>query len=453
MFERFTERARKVVVLAQDEAARLRHDYIGTEHLLMGLIREEEGVAAQALRACGATLDGVREQVENIVGFGDEETGSQAPFTQGSKDVLELSLGESLRLGHNYIGTEHILLGLLAEGGGVSTTALSNLGIEPEKIRGETLRRMGGGTRFRSRATPSPLGWARGALQRSFGRYPREEDRASFEKFTERARKVVVLAQDEARHFNHNYIGTEHILLGLIREEDGIAAEVLEALGVHLDEAREQVESIVGYGEEMTGAQAPFTPRVNKVLRIALREAAQLGHDYVSTEHVLLGLVRESEGVAARVLLNLDVDPDVVRREVMRRLAGSGVEYDSLDQVGRSTEEAGWKLFRGKVEGIRAELNLPRPLTVSADADYSYRVSPEFAVGSTSVELGDVADMIRDELLETEARSLEAAAMALGERLMGSFPAMLELGVTISGAPEPANPPASTFSVSTTFRR
>ncbi|MDP8945853.1 MAG: NDP-hexose 4-ketoreductase, partial [Actinomycetota bacterium] len=143
-----------------------------------------------------------------------------------------------------------------------------------------------------------------------------------FERFTERARKVVVLAQDEARHFNHNYIGTEHLLLGLLREDEGVAAQALYSLNVALDEVREQVESIVGYGEEGTGAQAPFTPRSKKVLELALREALQLGHNYIGTEHILLGLVRESEGVAARVLSNLDVDPDKVRREVVRRLGG-----------------------------------------------------------------------------------------------------------------------------------
>ena len=143
-----------------------------------------------------------------------------------------------------------------------------------------------------------------------------------FERFTERARKVVVLAQEEARHFNHNYIGTEHLLLGLLREDEGVAARALTSLNVTLDEVREQVESIVGYGEEGTGGQAPFTPRSKKVLELALREALQLGHNYIGTEHILLGLVRESEGVAARVLSNLDVDPDKVRREVVRMLGG-----------------------------------------------------------------------------------------------------------------------------------
>ncbi|HKH11668.1 MAG TPA: Clp protease N-terminal domain-containing protein, partial [Rubrobacter sp.] len=168
-----------------------------------------------------------------------------------------------------------------------------------------------------------------------------------FERFTERARKVVVLAQDEARHFNHNYIGTEHLLLGLLREDEGVAAQALSSLSVTLDEVREQVESIVGYGEEGTGAQAPFTPRSKKVLELALREALQLGHNYIGTEHILLGLVRESEGVAARVLSNLDVDPDKVRREVVRRLGGGR----GRSRGGAGGEAAGGG--RGAVEAKR----------------------------------------------------------------------------------------------------
>jgi ATP-dependent Clp protease ATP-binding subunit ClpC len=159
-----------------------------------------------------------------------------------------------------------------------------------------------------------------------------------FERFTERARKVVVLAQEEARHFNHNYIGTEHLLLGLLREDEGVAARALASLNVTLDEVREQVESIVGYGEEGTGAQAPFTPRSKKVLELALREALQLGHNYIGTEHILLGLVRESEGVAARVLSNLDVDPDKVRREVVRMLGGGRGRSRGGEAAGRSVE-------------------------------------------------------------------------------------------------------------------
>jgi ATP-dependent Clp protease ATP-binding subunit ClpC len=143
-----------------------------------------------------------------------------------------------------------------------------------------------------------------------------------FERFTERARQVVVLAQDEARQLRHNYIGTEHILLGLMREEEGIAARVLESLDVSLDEVRTQVSRIVGQGEDVGTGQIPFTPRAKKVLELSLKEALALDHNYIGTEHVLLGLVRESEGVAARILVDLGADAETVRNAIISMLGG-----------------------------------------------------------------------------------------------------------------------------------
>src|SRR6201987_1833779 len=148
------------------------------------------------------------------------------------------------------------------------------------------------------------------------------EDSPMFEGFTERARQVVVLAQDEARALKHNYIGTEHILLGLLREEEGLAARVLESLDITVEEVRAQVARIVGQGDEVTTGQIPFTPRAKKEL--ALREALSLGHNYIGTEHILLGLVRENEGVAARILLDFDADAEKIRNEIIRMLSGPG---------------------------------------------------------------------------------------------------------------------------------
>jgi ATP-dependent Clp protease ATP-binding subunit ClpC len=145
-----------------------------------------------------------------------------------------------------------------------------------------------------------------------------------FERFTERAREVVVLAQDEARALKHNYIGTEHILLGLLREEEGLAARVLESLDITVEEVRAQVARIVGQGDEVTTGQIPFTPRAKMVLELALREAMALGGNYIGTEHILLGLVRENEGVAARILLDFDADAESIRNEIIRFLSGRG---------------------------------------------------------------------------------------------------------------------------------
>ena len=134
----------------------------------------------------------------------------------------------------------------------------------------------------------------------------------------------MVLAQEEARTLKHNYIGTEHILLGLLREEEGLAARVLESLDITVERVRAQVVRIVGSGEEVTSGQIPFTPRAKKVLELALREALSLGHNYIGTEHILLGLVRENEGVAARILLDFDADSEKIRNEVIRMLSGPG---------------------------------------------------------------------------------------------------------------------------------
>src|SRR3989337_1227191 len=143
-----------------------------------------------------------------------------------------------------------------------------------------------------------------------------------FERFTDRARRVVVLAQEEARMLNHNYIGTEHILLGLIHEGEGVAAKSLESLGISLEGVRSQVEEIIGQGQQAPSGHIPFTPRAKKVLELSLREALQLGHNYIGTEHILLGLIREGEGVAARVLLNLGADLSRVRNQVIQLLSG-----------------------------------------------------------------------------------------------------------------------------------
>jgi ATP-dependent Clp protease ATP-binding subunit ClpC len=143
-----------------------------------------------------------------------------------------------------------------------------------------------------------------------------------FERFTDRARRVVVLAQEEARMLNHNYIGTEHILLGLIHEGEGVAAKALESLGISLEAVRSQVEEIIGQGQAAPTGHIPFTPRAKKVLELSLREALQLGHNYIGTEHILLGLIREGEGVAAQVLQKLGADLNRVRQQVIQLLSG-----------------------------------------------------------------------------------------------------------------------------------
>jgi ATP-dependent Clp protease ATP-binding subunit ClpC len=147
-----------------------------------------------------------------------------------------------------------------------------------------------------------------------------------FERFTDQARRVVVLAQEESRILNHNYIGTEHLLLGLIHEGQGGAATALEAMGISLEAVRHQVEEIVGKGQEAPSGHIPFTPRAKKVLEFSLRESLQLGHDYIGTEHILLGLIREGNGLAARILVRLGADLAGVREQVLRQIADQPAE-------------------------------------------------------------------------------------------------------------------------------
>ncbi len=272
-----------------------------------------------------------------------------------------------------------------------------------------------------------------------------------FERFTERARKVVVLAQEEARHFNHNYIGTEHLLLGLLREDEGVAARALASLNVTLDEVREQVESIVGYGEEGSGGQAPFTPRSKKVLELALREALQLGHNYIGTEHILLGLVRESEGVAARVLSNLDVDPDKVRREVVRMLGGgrsgrgrggSGGEGGAarsgggggaeakrpktrqLDQYGRNLTAYAEDDNLDPVIGRSEEIERIMQILVRRTKNNPVIIG-EPGVGKTAIVEGlaeEIADeRVPDLLAGKEVYTLDLGALVAGSKYRGEF--------------------------------
>jgi hypothetical protein len=177
-----------------------------------------------------------------------------------------------------------------------------------------------------------------------------------FERFTDRARRVVVLAQEESRLLNHDYIGTEHLLLGLVHEGQGIAAQALESLGISLEAVRGQVEAIIGHGVAAPSGHIPFTPRAKKVLELSLREALQLGHNYIGTEHILLGLIREGEGVAAQVLVKLGADLSSVRQQVTQLLAGassvSGLRADPT--VFETSRSSGAMFSAGPAAPVRA---------------------------------------------------------------------------------------------------
>jgi ATP-dependent Clp protease ATP-binding subunit ClpC len=259
-----------------------------------------------------------------------------------------------------------------------------------------------------------------------------------FERFTERARQVVVLAQDEARALKHNYIGTEHILLGLLREEEGLAARVLESLDITVEEVRAQVARIVGQGDEVTTGQIPFTPRAKKVLELALREALSLGHNYIGTEHILLGLVRENEGVAARILLDFDADAEKIRNEIIRMLSGPGRRQGGaaggtgekgkssklLDQFGRNFTKLASEGKLDPVVGRQTEIERIMQILSRRTKNNPVLIG-EPGVGKTAVVEGlasrIASGQVPDLLKGKQIYSLDLAALVAGSKYRGEF--------------------------------
>ena len=260
-----------------------------------------------------------------------------------------------------------------------------------------------------------------------------------FERFTDRARRVVVLAQEEARMLNHNYIGTEHILLGLIHEGEGVAAKALEALGISLEAVRSQVEEIIGQGQQAPSGHIPFTPRAKKVLELSLREALQLGHNYIGTEHILLGLIREGEGVAAQVLVKLGADLNRVRQQVIQLLSGyqgkepaaqggpaEGTPTTSLvlDQFGRNLTQAARE---GKLDPvIGREKEIERVMQVLSRRTKNNPVLiGEPGVGKTAIVEGLAQAIVKGDIPETlrdkQLYSLDLGALVAGSRYRGDF--------------------------------
>ena len=260
-----------------------------------------------------------------------------------------------------------------------------------------------------------------------------------FERFTDRARRVVVLAQEEARMLNHNYIGTEHILLGLIHEGEGVAAKGLESLGISLEAVRAQVEEIIGQGQQAPSGHIPFTPRAKKVLELSLREALQLGHNYIGTEHILLGLIREGEGVAAQVLVKLGADLNRVRQQVIQLLSGyqgkeavtqggpaEGTPSTSLvlDQFGRNLTAAARE---GKLDPvIGRELEIERVMQILSRRTKNNPVLiGEPGVGKTAVVEGLAQAISKNDVPETlkdkQLYSLDLGALVAGSRYRGDF--------------------------------
>jgi len=263
-----------------------------------------------------------------------------------------------------------------------------------------------------------------------------------FERFTDRARRVVVLAQEEARLLNHNYIGTEHILLGLIHEGEGVAAKALESLGISLEAVRAQVEEIIGHGGQAPSGHIPFTPRAKKVLELSLREALQLGHNYIGTEHILLGLIREGEGVAAQVLVKLGADLSRVRQQVIQLLSGyAGAKEGAapgggtggegqpsgslvLDQFGRNLTQLARDKKLDPVIGREKEIERVMQVLSRRTKNNPVLIG-EPGVGKTAIVEGLASDIIGGDVPETikgkQLYTLDLGALVAGSRYRGDF--------------------------------
>ena len=287
-FDKFTVRARNVLQLAQEEAQRLNHSYIGTEHLLLGLVREGEGVAAKVLSNMGVELKKVRDSIEFIVGRGDFPGGSRG-LTPRAKRVIELSVDEARRLQHRYIGTEHLLLGLVREGEGVASGVLVSLGVSLDSVRSQVLQLV-------EQSIPASVG------------------------FTPAAHSAVDHAQLAARWYEHDQVDTEHLLVGLVRQRNGLAARVLSDLGV--DRRRLMLElDASALGEPREAAPiVGFTTAAQAAMERARLEAQHRSQTPVGTGHLLLGALSVPDSHAARLLEQLGITVHAVRAALEPRV-------------------------------------------------------------------------------------------------------------------------------------
>ncbi len=312
-FDKFTECARRSLSLAQEEAQRFKHNYIGTEHLLLGLVREHEGMAAQVLARLDIELGALRDAVEFIIGRGDRIIVGEIGLTPRSKKVIELAVDEARRLQHHHIGTEHLLLGLVREGEGIAAGVLGSLGVNLKRVRSEILDILS-----KDKNTPTDETRASTVVPS-----PQWKSRNNFDDyhFTEQVERVLSYAQQEAFDLQHHYVATEHLLLGLLREEGDGAAQILKSLGADLTRTRAGIETFVGRGDRTLPGEVPLTPLARAQIHLAADEADRLEQNPISTEHLLLGLVREGEGIASSILGSLGVSLDMVRSKTLLFLA------------------------------------------------------------------------------------------------------------------------------------
>jgi ATP-dependent Clp protease ATP-binding subunit ClpA len=292
-FDRFNDRAKRVLALAQDEAIRFNHNYIGVEHLLLGLVREGEGVAARALESLGVELSKVRTAVEFLVGRGDTTISpSEITLSPRTKKVIELAGDEARKLGHGHVGTEHLLLGLVREGDGVASGVLESLGVSLARVRHQVIATFG-------QTVPPEVIATIGHAAPSEGARPDDP-----------VQRVIAIAQNEALGLGHSWVGTEHLVLGLIGANGTKAQQVLVSLGVTAELAREHVAKLSPPPAEWKTTELTMSPLAQTLL-----ERRGRGRD---ARHLLYAIVTaDSQG--ARLLVALGVSLEKVRAQLDER--------------------------------------------------------------------------------------------------------------------------------------
>ena len=310
-FDKFTERARRVLRNAQEEAQRFQHNYIGTEHLLLGLVSEGDGVGAKVLANLGISLDKVRGSIEFIIGRGDRIVLGEIGLTPRAKKVIELAVDEARRLNHHYIGTEHILLGLVREGEGIGAGVLESLGAGIENVRTETTRVLGGipqeveaSSRQNFRASPSLF--YRSNLSPS-------------------SLRVLTFAQGEALLLLHDHIGSEHLLLALMREP-GLASDTLSNAGLTFDRVHSEIAQASGQGNPTFPNLIGINGDMAILLTAASEHASDLQHAKIEPYHLLLALLDEKPETiekpyaAQTILIKLGIDIAILRTTLLQSI-------------------------------------------------------------------------------------------------------------------------------------
>jgi ATP-dependent Clp protease ATP-binding subunit ClpA len=322
--------------MAREEAARLHHEYVSTEHILLGLIREGEGVACTVLQNLTVDADEIRQKIDESVkkGKATPTTGPDLPYTSSAKKVLELAMSAARELSHSYVGTEHLLLGLLREKKGIAAQVLMQAGVTLDAAHAETRRILG------TVVPQQPLGQDHMRAQASIA--DRGRSTMNGFNFTEGIRRTLGMAREEAARLHHEYVGCEHILLGMLKRDDGVAIAVLDELGIDRDALKASIEQIVkeGKASETTGPDLPYTNRAKKSLELAMKAARDLGQSHVGSEHLLLGILDEKMNIAAQVLTEAGLTREAAIASVLE-IVGSEMPH-ARPQKADSGRGDGW---------------------------------------------------------------------------------------------------------------